>query len=104
MSGISKGFPGVQALQDVHLEVEPGTVHALMGENGAGKSTLMKVLAGIYRADAGSIWFNGADVTIPDTSTALRLGISMIHQDLSPVPQMMVAENIYLGREPLNRV
>jgi inositol transport system ATP-binding protein len=103
MTGISKAFPGVQALDDVHLVVEPGTVHALMGENGAGKSTLMKVLAGIYHADSGSIWFNGADVKIPDSSTALRLGISMIHQELSPVPAMSVAENIFLGREPLNR-
>jgi inositol transport system ATP-binding protein len=103
MTGISKAFPGVQALDDVHLEVEPGTVHALMGENGAGKSTLMKVLAGIYHAEAGSIWFNGSEVRVPDSATALRLGISMIHQELSPVPEMMVAENIFLGREPLNR-
>src|SRR4051812_27412565 len=104
MSGISKAFPGVQALDHVHLEVQAGTVHALMGENGAGKSTLMKVLAGIYRADAGTIRFNGAEVAIPDSATALRLGISMIHQELSPVPEMMVAENVYLGREPLNRL
>ena len=103
MTGISKEFPGVKALDDVHLDVEAGTVHALMGENGAGKSTLMKVLAGIYHADAGTIQFNGAPVTVPDSATALKLGISMIHQELSPVPAMMVAENIYLGREPLNR-
>ena len=104
MTGISKAFPGVQALDDVHLEVERGTVHALMGENGAGKSTLMKVLAGIYHADAGTIHFDGRDVTIPDSATALRLGISMIHQELAPVPEMVVAENIFLGREPLNRL
>ena len=67
MTGISKSFPGVQALDDVHLDVEAGTVHALMGENGAGKSTLMKVLAGIYRADAGTIELDGAEVQIPDT-------------------------------------
>ena len=103
MTGISKSFPGVQALDDVHLDVEAGTVHALMGENGAGKSTLMKVLAGIYRADAGTIELDGAEVQIPDSATALRLGIAMIHQELSPVPEMPVAENIYLGREPLNR-
>ncbi|MFL5688284.1 MAG: sugar ABC transporter ATP-binding protein [Chloroflexota bacterium] len=103
MTGISKGFPGVQALDDVHLEVESGTVHALMGENGAGKSTLMKVLAGIYHADAGTIWFNGSEVSIPDSATALRVGISMIHHELAPVPELTVAENIYLGREPLNR-
>jgi inositol transport system ATP-binding protein len=103
MTGISKAFPGVQALNDVHLEVERATVHALMGENGAGKSTLMKVLAGIYRADAGSIYLNGSEVDIPDSSTALKFGIAMIHQELSPVPEMIVAENVYLGREPVNR-
>ncbi len=103
MTGISKAFPGVQALDDVHLDVEAGTVHALMGENGAGKSTLMKVLAGIYRADSGRIELNGQEVHIPDSATALGLGIAMIHQELSPVPAMTVAENIYLGREPLNR-
>ena len=68
MTGISKSFPGVQALDDVHLDVEAGTVHALMGENGAGKSTLMKVLAGIYRADAGTIELDGAEVQIPDSA------------------------------------
>ncbi len=103
MTGISKAFPGVQALDDVHLDVEAGTVHALMGENGAGKSTLMKVLAGIYREDAGRIELNGREVRVPDSATALGLGIAMIHQELSPVPEMTVAENIYLGREPLNR-
>jgi inositol transport system ATP-binding protein len=103
MTGISKAFPGVQALDDVHLEAEAGRVHALMGENGAGKSTLMKVLAGIYRPDAGTIELDGAEVQIPDSSTALKLGIAMIHQELSAVPEMTVAENVYLGREPLNR-
>jgi len=103
MTGISKAFPGVQALDDVHLDVEAGTVHALMGENGAGKSTLMKVLAGIYRADSGTIELNGREVHVPDSATALGLGIAMIHQELSPVPAMTVAENIFLGREPVNR-
>jgi inositol transport system ATP-binding protein len=103
MTGISKAFPGVQALDDVHLDVEAGTVHALMGENGAGKSTLMKVLAGIYREDSGRIELSGKEVQVPDSATALGLGIAMIHQELSPVPAMTVAENIYLGREPLNR-
>ena len=103
MTGISKAFPGVQALDDVHLDAEAGSVHALMGENGAGKSTLMKVLAGIYRADTGRIELDGQEAHVPDSATALRLGIAMIHQELSPVPAMMVAENIYLGREPVNR-
>jgi inositol transport system ATP-binding protein len=104
MEGISKTFPGVRALDDVHLEVRAGTVHALMGENGAGKSTLMKVLIGMYQPDAGTITIGGEQVVIPDTAAAFRLGISMIHQELSPVPEMQVHENIYLGREPLNRV
>jgi inositol transport system ATP-binding protein len=104
MEGVSKSFPGVKALDDVNLKVRAGTVHALMGENGAGKSTLMKVLIGMYHADAGTVTFGGTQVQIPDTATALRLGISMIHQELSPIPHMTVAENIYLGREPVNRL
>ncbi len=104
MEGITRSFPGVKALDDVHLNVKPATVHALMGENGAGKSTLMKVLIGMYQPDAGTLTFGGEQVQIPDTATALRLGISMIHQELSPIPHMTVAENIYLGREPVNRI
>jgi inositol transport system ATP-binding protein len=103
MEGISKTFPGVRALDNVHLEVRAGTVHALMGENGAGKSTLMKVLIGMYQPDAGTITIAGEPVVIPDTAAAFKLGISMIHQELSPVPELQVNENIYLGREPLNR-
>ncbi|MFV0407956.1 MAG: sugar ABC transporter ATP-binding protein [Propioniciclava sp.] len=99
MNGISKSFPGVRALDHVDLHVKPGTVHSLMGENGAGKSTLMKILIGLYQADAGSITLDGKTVTIPDAAAGLELGISMIHQELSPVPEMTVAENIYLGRE-----
>ena len=101
MEGISKHFPGVHALDNVDLEVRPGTVHALMGENGAGKSTLMKILIGMYSSDGGTITLEGKQVTIPDTRTGLGLGISMIHQELSPVPEMTVAENIWLGREPM---
>jgi inositol transport system ATP-binding protein len=103
MEGIFKSFPGVKALDDVHLDVRPGSVHALMGENGAGKSTLMKILIGMYQPDAGTITLAGQPVEIPDTAAAIRLGISMIHQELSPVPELQVHENIYLGREPLNR-
>ena len=103
MESISKSFPGVKALSDVNLTVRKGTIHALMGENGAGKSTLMKILDGIYTPDSGRITFEGQPVTIDNTHTALRLGISMIHQELSPVPYMTVAENIFLGREPLGR-
>jgi len=100
MQGIDKVFPGVHALDHVDLNVRAGTVHSLMGENGAGKSTLMKVLIGMYQPDDGSIVFDGREVQIHDTATGLGLGISMIHQELSPVPEMTVSENIWLGREP----
>ena len=103
MENISKSFPGVQALSEVNLAVRKGTIHALMGENGAGKSTLMKILDGIYTPDSGQITFQGQPVTIDTTHKALKLGISMIHQELSPIPYMTVAENIFLGREPLGR-
>ncbi len=102
MEGVSKSFPGVKALNNVQLRVRQGTVHALMGENGAGKSTLMKVLIGMYPMDSGTIIYKGQPVTIDKTETALKMGISMIHQELSPVPYMSVAENIFLGREPCN--
>jgi inositol transport system ATP-binding protein len=101
MLNISKRFPGVHALDGVRLEVRKGTVHALMGENGAGKSTLMKCLIGIYAPDEGTIEYNGEPITITSTHDALSKGISMIHQELSPIPQMTVAENIFLGREPV---
>src|ERR1700732_497258 len=101
MEGISKQFPGVRALNNVELRTRKGSVHALMGENGAGKSTLMKCLIGIYVPDSGTITFKGETLHITSTHYALSKGISMIHQELSPVPQMTVAENIYLGREPL---
>ncbi len=99
--GISKFFPGVKALNNVSLRVKAGTVHALMGENGAGKSTLMKCLIGIYRPDEGQIKVKGEPVQFVDTMDALRSGISMIHQELNLVPHMTVAENIWLGREPM---
>ncbi|RME95958.1 MAG: sugar ABC transporter ATP-binding protein [Verrucomicrobia bacterium] len=102
--GLSKAFPGVQALDRVDLELRAGEVHALMGENGAGKSTLMKVLAGIHPPDAGSIRFEGREVTIPDPHTAARLGIGMIHQELMPFAEMTVAENILMGAEPTRRL
>lgn len=99
--GISKFFPGVKALSNVSFRIKPGTVHALMGENGAGKSTLMKCLIGIYRPDEGLIRIKGEPVQFTDTLDALRSGISMIHQELNLVPHMTVAENIWLGREPM---
>ncbi|TDT56505.1 monosaccharide ABC transporter ATP-binding protein (CUT2 family) [Fonticella tunisiensis] len=101
MKNISKTFPGVRALNNVQLKVKKGTVHALMGENGAGKSTLMKILIGMYRPDGGTIKFKGKEVKFKSTHDALQAGISMIHQELSPVPYMTIAENIFLGRESL---
>ncbi|MBV8587503.1 MAG: sugar ABC transporter ATP-binding protein [Verrucomicrobia bacterium] len=99
MEHITKEFPGVRALSDVQLRIRKGTVHALMGENGAGKSTLMKCLIGLYVPDSGTIKFKGELLHITSTHYALSKGISMIHQELSPIPEMTVAENIYLGRE-----
>lgn len=101
MRHISKGFPGVQALSDVSIEVRPGEVQVLLGENGAGKSTLMKILAGVYQKDAGEVLLNGTPVEIPDTKSASQHGIHMIHQELNLVPHLSVAENIFLGREPI---
>ncbi|EXX85201.1 sugar ABC transporter ATP-binding protein [Paenibacillus darwinianus] len=101
MRGISKAFPGVQALSNVTLKVRPGTVHALMGENGAGKSTLMKCLFGIYKQDEGEIYLDGGKVEINNSNDALRSGVSMIHQELHPVPHRDVMENIWLGRLPV---
>ncbi len=100
MNNITKTFPGVLALSDVKLHVKPGTVHALMGENGAGKSTLMKCLFGMYKPDAGEIKLDGETVSITASSVALKLGISMIHQELHPIPYRSVMENIWLGRFP----
>ncbi len=103
MIGIHKHFPGVHALKGVDLRVKPGTVHGIMGENGAGKSTLMKVAIGLYKPDAGTIRFKGEEVSFNSIHEALEKGISMIHQELSPLPYMTVAQNIFLGREFLNR-
>ena len=100
INGMSKTFPGVRALDDVSIKVRPGTVHALMGENGAGKSTLMKCLFGIYTPDSGEILFNGKSVAFTDSRQALDAGISMIHQELLPIPHRSVMENLWLGRYP----
>lgn len=101
MKNISKSFPGVKALDNVSLSVRPGAVHALMGENGAGKSTLMKCLFGIYSLDEGEIILDGQPTSLKDSNDALHKGIAMIHQELQPILDMTVAENIYLGNYPL---
>ena len=101
MKGIHKRFPGVLALNNVSLTVEAGEVHALLGENGAGKSTLIKVLGGIYIAEEGEIFIEGKKVKIDSVKSSHENGVAIIHQELVLVPYMTVAENIFLGREPM---
>lgn len=100
MTGVSKSFPGVRALDDVSFDLSAGEVHALMGENGAGKSTLMKILSGIYPMDAGQIRVDGQQVEISSPRGAQKLGISIIHQELALMPDLTVAQNMFIGREP----
>ncbi|MDR0584675.1 MAG: sugar ABC transporter ATP-binding protein [Treponema sp.] len=104
MRGVSKSFPGVLALSAVNLNVRPGKVHVICGENGAGKSTLMKVLNGTYAADSGEIIYHGRNFKPKDTQDAIRMGIAMIYQELNPVLDMTVGENIWLGWEPKKRL
>ncbi|HWQ80529.1 MAG TPA: sugar ABC transporter ATP-binding protein [Anaerovoracaceae bacterium] len=104
MKDIVKIFPGVKALKGVELNVRYGEIHALMGENGAGKSTLMKCLIGIHPPTSGQIYFEGKPIENYSTADALRMGIAMIHQELSPVEHRSIMENIWLGREPKNRL
>jgi ribose transport system ATP-binding protein len=103
MEGIDKSFPGVHALDHCRFDLQVGEVHALCGENGAGKSTLMKVLAGIYPQDAGRIVFKGQAVEIPTPRAARDMGISIIHQELSLMRHLSVAQNIFIGREPRSK-
>jgi len=100
MTGIGKRFPGVQALDDVSLEVLPGEIHALLGENGAGKSTLLKILSGAQQQDSGTIEFGGRKVTMASPHDAQRLGIVTIYQEFTLAPNMTIAENVFIGREP----
>mgnify|MGYP000654230919 CR=1 FL=1 len=99
LTGVSKVFPGVKALDNVQFDLNEGEVHAIVGENGAGKSTLMKILSGIYKKDAGDVKYRGESVEIPSPYEAQRLGISIIHQELNLMPHLTVAQNIYIGRE-----
>jgi ribose transport system ATP-binding protein len=97
---VSKSFPGVKALDGVRFDLQPGEVHALMGENGAGKSTLMKILAGVYQKDSGDVLLDGKAVDIQSPAHAQALAIGIIHQELHLMGHMTAAQNIYLGREP----
>src|SRR3981189_2232407 len=100
MKGIGKRFPGVVALAKVDLEIYPGEAVALSGENGAGKSPLMKILGGVYQPDEGSIVIDGQAVSIHSVADALKLGIGFIHQELNVLTNLVIASNIFLGREP----
>ena len=101
MKGIDKSFPGVHALDHVDLEVRKGEVHALMGENGAGKSTLMKVLTGIYSKDEGTITYEGREIEFTNPREAQDAGIVIVHQELNMMGHLTVAQNIFIGREPM---
>ena len=100
--GISKRFPGVLALDNVNLRIFAGRVNAIVGENGAGKSTLMNIMSGVYTDYEGELLLNGEKVTFKNTTDARNAGISIIHQELQLIPYLSIAENIFLGREPLN--
>ena len=100
MREVVKTFPGVKALDHAQLKLKPGTVHALMGENGAGKSTLMKCMFGIYHMDEGEVYYEGEKVSFKGPLDALKKGIAMVHQELQPITERSIGENIYVGRYP----
>src|SRR5262245_33246833 len=102
MTGISKDFPAVRALDEVDFRLFPGEIHALLGENGAGKSTLIKVLTGVYELDRGEVELDGASVRISNPHHAQQLGISTVYQEVNLCPNLTVAENIFLGREQVS--
>ncbi len=102
IEGVSKGFPGVKALENASIALRPGEIHALLGENGAGKSTLLRILSGVFRPDAGRIAVDGTPVALRGPVSARRAGISMIHQELQQVPELTVAQNMFLGH-PMTR-
>ncbi len=104
LTGISKSFGGVQALRDVDFALLAGQIHGLAGENGAGKSTLMKIIAGVHGADEGQMRVDGEPVRFRSSRDALAAGIGMVHQELSVAPELSVAENVFLGAQPVNRL
>ncbi|MGD8650253.1 MAG: ATP-binding cassette domain-containing protein, partial [Desulfobacterales bacterium] len=101
IKGLSKSFPGVKALSNVQFCLNRGEIHALMGENGAGKSTVIKVLTGVYKRDAGEIIYNGAPLECKSPLQAQEAGISPVYQEVNLVPNLSVAENVFLGRQPI---
>lgn len=104
MVNINKSFAGVHVLQNVTFDLKAGEVHALLGENGAGKSTLIKILGGVYSKDSGEIIIRGEEAKIADVLSARRYGISIIHQELMLAPDLSIAENIFVGREPQTKL
>ena len=103
MKGITKRFPGTLALDHVQLTCERGKVHILLGENGAGKSTLVKIISGVYHRDEGSMWYDGKEVNFTNVRQSMDAGISIIHQELNLLPERTIAQNIYLGHEPMKK-
>src|ERR671913_1786880 len=102
--GISKSFGGVQALKDVDFGLRAGEIHGLVGENGAGKSTMMKIIAGVHTDYSGRFLLDGREVRFRSARDALASGIGMVHQELSIVPDLSVAENVFLGVQPAGRL
>ena len=101
--GLTKEFAGVRALDNIEFSVKEGEIHALMGENGAGKSTLIKILTGLYKADAGTIIFRGQERHFTTVLSAQKAGISTIYQELNMIPYLTVSENIFLGHYPYDK-
>ena len=102
MKNICKQFPGVKALDNVSFELKKGEVHALVGENGAGKSTLVQTLNGVYKQDSGEIILDGKPVNIHNPLDAQKHGIGIVFQELSLIPELSVAENVFANRQPTN--
>jgi len=100
ITNITKTFPGVLAIDNVDFDVKAGEIHALVGENGAGKSTLIKILGGVFKPDKGEIVFDGKKIVLSSTHESQQCGISVIYQEFNLVPDLTVAENIFISREP----
>ena len=101
LRNISKSFPGVKALDGVSIVLRKGTVHAVVGENGAGKSTLMKIINGLYQRDGGQVFLDGKEVHFSGPMESSAAGIAMIYQELNFFPDLTIAENIYMKRQPI---
>src|ERR1019366_743283 len=104
LRGVSKRFAATQALDDVSFDLLPGEVHALVGENGAGKSTLVKILAGVYQPDSGTVWLDGEATQIHGPAQSRALGIAVVHQEPRLFPDLTVAENVFIGHAPSGRL